>query len=56
MDQRQIRDAGTGDDQVRDGFVLGNQLVGAARGFALQTIKRGQRGLRIEVDEQGADI
>lgn len=56
MDQRQIGDAGAGNNEIRDGFVLGNQLIGAARGFAIQTIERGQRGLRIEVDEQGADI
>lgn len=38
-----------------NGLVLGDQLVGAARGFAVQAIEPGQRGLCVEVDEQGAE-
>ena len=42
--------------QHRDGFVLGNQLVGFRRGLRCPDDKTKTTGVRIEVDGQGAEI
>lgn len=55
-DQREMGDAGAGNDLACAGDVLPDQLVGAAGCFVVDAIKRGQRRLRVEINQQGSDV
>lgn len=54
VNQGEVGDTGLGEDLFVPRLVVGNQLEDAARGFVGQGIKRRQRGLVVQVDEQGA--